>query len=89
MKLLTFVSVITLVSSAFASDFSDKLLTAAKDKKNQEQAKEIAKKGVEYIKGEKKAEVKPEPTPEVASTPAPAPSDKPIAKKAKKKKKKS
>jgi hypothetical protein len=89
MKLIIFISVFSLLTSVFASDFSDKLLTAAKDKKNQEQAKEIAKKGVEYIKGEKKAEVKPEPTPEVTGTPAPPPSDKQIAKKAKKKKKKS
>jgi outer membrane biosynthesis protein TonB len=89
MKLIIFLSVFSLLNSVVASDFSDKLLTAAKDKKNQEQAKEIAKKGVEYIKGEKKAEVKPEPTPEVTGTPAPPPSDKPIVKKAKKKKKKS
>lgn len=89
MKLITMISVLGLLSNAYASDLSDKLMAAAKDKKNQEQAKEIAKKGMEYIKGEKKDEVKPEAKPEVTPVPAPAPTNETIAKTKDQKKKKS
>jgi hypothetical protein len=76
--------VLVTASSAFALDMKETLLNAAKDKKNQEQAKEIAQKGVEYIKA--KVETKPEVTP----VPAPAPvveKSAPADKKAKAKKK--
>ena len=88
MKLLASLSLLSLLSlaggSVSASDFKDKLLNAAKDKKNQEQAKEVAQKGIEYIKGEKKEEAKPE----VAPVPAPAPVAEKDAKSSKTSKKK-
>lgn len=92
MKMIALIGLLTLsATSAFALDFKDKLMEAAKDKKNQEEAKEIAKKGMEYIKSEKKEAPKVEvapvaaPAPEQAAVPAPVKKKK--AKKAKKKSK--
>jgi len=61
----------------------EKLIEAAKDKENQEKAKEIAKQGIEYIKEKaaSKEEVKADPAP-VAS---PAVKKAIVKKKAKKK----
>ena len=64
---------ILFTSNVFAIDFKGKLLEAAKDKKNQDQAKEIAKKGMDYIKSDKKEEVKSEVVPAPAPTLAPTP----------------
>lgn len=88
MKLIALISLLGLfATSTFALDLKDKLMEAAKDKKNQEQAKEIAQKGMEYIKSEKKeepkAEVAPVVTSEKVAVPAPAKNKK--VKKAKKK----
>lgn len=67
MKLIALIGLLSLTSGASASDFKEKLMNAAKDKKNQEQAKEIAQKGIEYLKSDKKEE----PKAEVVSAPAP------------------
>lgn len=89
MKLIALMGLLSLASVAVsASDFKEKLMNAAKDKKNQEQAKEIAQKGIEYLKGEKKEEPKAEvaPEPSVAEkTAKPAKSKKASKKTAKKK----
>jgi len=87
MKFITAFSVFCLISQVDASDFREKLISAAKDKKNQEQAKELALKGIEYIKNEQKIELKPEVA--TAPVPAPAPTDAKLSKKAPLKKKKS
>lgn len=64
MKIILILGFYILVNgNVFAFDFKGKLLEAAKDKKVQEQAKEIAQKGIEYIKGDKKDEVKAEVVP--------------------------
>lgn len=84
MKKILILSFLILANGdAFALDLKGKLLEAAKDKKNQEKAKEIAQKGVDYIKGDKKAEVKSEEVP----VPAASPVDEKKAKKTKHKKK--
>jgi hypothetical protein len=74
MKIFLLSSALFLSFATFASDMKERFLAAAKDKKNQEQAKEIAQKGVDYIKEQNanKVEVKAEPAP-VAVTPEPAP----------------
>ena len=70
MKIILILGLMILANSdVFALDFKGKLLEAVKDKKNQEQAKEIAQKGIEYIKGDKKAGVKPEEVPAPVAPP--------------------
>lgn len=64
MKIIVLIGLLSLTTSnLMASDFKEKLMNAAKDKKNQEQAKEIAQKGIEYIKADKKEEPKSEIAP--------------------------
>ena len=87
MKTILSLSLLTLMSTrTFALDLKGKLIEAAKDKKNQEIAKEYAQKGVDYIKGDKKEEVKAEVKAEVAPVSATPPVEEKTAKKIKKKK---
>ncbi|MDD4976361.1 MAG: hypothetical protein PHY93_18525 [Bacteriovorax sp.] len=70
MKIILVLGFFILVNAnVFAFDFKGKLLEAAKDKKVQEQAKEIAQKGMEYIKGDKKDEVKTDVVPAPVTPP--------------------
>ncbi len=58
------ISALVISSHAFAIDLKGKIIEAAKDKENQEMAKEYAQKAIDYIKKDKNEEVKatPEPT---------------------------
>ena len=73
MKLFMGIFLIVITSNAFA-DMKETLMKAAQDKKNQEQAMELAKKGMAYVKGDKKEAPKAEASQTVAPvTPTPAP----------------
>lgn len=66
MKLISGLFLTLITSNAMAEmNLKETLLKAAQDKKNQEQAMELAKKGMEHFKGGKKAEQVAEAKPEV------------------------
>ncbi len=83
MKKILFM-ILVFAFNAHAIDFKEKLIEAAKDKENQEKAKEVAKQAVEYIKEKtaNKEEVKIEPT----KAPVPEAPKKVVTKKKAKKK---
>jgi hypothetical protein len=56
MKFAINVLLLTLTVNAWAFDFKGLVDKVSKDKKMQEDAKELAKKGYEYLKGEEKKE---------------------------------
>lgn len=64
MKLITGLFLAIIATNALAEmTMKETLLKAAQDKKNQEQAMELAKKGMQYLKDDKKTEVKEEAKP--------------------------
>jgi hypothetical protein len=88
MKLILSIGIVVLAStSVFALDLKESIITAAKDKKNQEQAKEIAQKGIDYIKEQKQAKTEVKAEPVVAPAVVAAVPEKEVKPKAKKKRK--
>lgn len=69
MKLIALLGLVLLSFSSFAGlDVKEFIEKAAKDKKMQEQAKDIAKKGLEYIQGNKEEVKKEEKVEKVEKT---------------------
>ena len=67
MKLIVLFGTLCLGTSVFSLDLKESFIKAAKDKNNQDQAQEIAKKGVDFIK--EKNNGTPETVPVVSPTP--------------------